>query len=76
MYFTDFSPGQPVYVYLTARRRVMGRVVETYRADGSRPSVLVRLAEDYGAYRRGSVAVFPYLKLRRRDVDRRKERDR
>lgn len=74
MYFTDYPPGTPVWVFLTRRRAVMGRVVQTYRADGNRPSVLIRLAEDYGAYRRGGVAAFSYLKLRRRDVDRRKER--
>lgn len=71
----DMTPGTPVWVRVSPRRRLLGRVVQVYRPAGRRiPRVLVRLAEDYGAYQRGSTAVFMYPSLLRRDVDRRKER--
>lgn len=68
-----FEPGDPVWVSIVGRR-LMGRVVQEYHPTWRSPRVLVRMAEDFGAYKRGHVAGFNYIRLRRRDVDRRKER--
>lgn len=70
----DLEPGAPVWVTITTGRQIRGRVVQMYDPARGLPRVLVRLTDYYGAYQAGSVVSFIYLRVRRRDVDRRKER--
>lgn len=69
----DLEPGQPVWVTTVTGRQIRGRVVQMYDPARGLPRVLVRITEYYGAYLAGSVVAFHYLRVRRRDVDRRKE---